>query len=573
LVDGWEGRVVEGRFPLLKRLGGNENFGSYLTVLQGLHEAVIELISTDSAQEDADLAQWDLAMSLSHPHLEKILARGRCVIDAKALVYVVSERCSTNLAKTIESGSIAADRSQEIFDPIVNALSYLHSNGVIHGHVNPSNIHLAGSKPRLAITDLLIAGSVKRKISAPGNYDAPELWQGEASAAADIWSLGITMWEAMAGAPPSWDLWREDEPEVPESLPSPFREIVRESLRLDPLRRCTLQSVQERLSANNAMPLSEGSIPTKEDKPVIEGPVVNGILPATAPIATSEVPIIAQPAARFSASEEIETDASSEPALFSGTLTHFEEAHLPQSRVVPYAAVVLLAVIGIGAFLFVREHKAGASSRGSEQAAAISEPTPQKQATAPAAPAAEQTAPAQPAPATDPAASQEQDKDVPQAQPASGPAAQAAGVSQPQSSAQPAETKRTPQDETQSAATVNQPVPPAPASGDRERTQENAKGLVEKRVLPTVSPGARGGMRRPIEVLIRVSVNPEGTVSDAAYVVPGRGNYFARIAQRAALSWKFKPPVQNGDRERSVWMLRFNFGRAGTEATATEQEE
>jgi hypothetical protein len=42
----WEGRVVEGRFPLLKRLGGTENCGLYLTVLQGLHEAIIQLIST-----------------------------------------------------------------------------------------------------------------------------------------------------------------------------------------------------------------------------------------------------------------------------------------------------------------------------------------------------------------------------------------------------------------------------------------------------------------------------------------------------------------------------------------------
>ena len=73
--------------------------------------------------------------------------------------------------------------------------------------------------------------------------------------------------------------------------------------------------------------------------------------------------------------------------------------------------------------------------------------------------------------------------------------------------------------------------------------------------------------------MIRVSVNQKGAVSDAAYVKPGPGNYFARVAQRAALSWRFKPPVQHGDRERSVWMLRFNFGRAGTEATATEQEQ
>ncbi len=575
--DGWEGRVVEGRFPLLKWLGDTKNCGVYLTVLQGLQEAVIRLISTDGAEADAIVAQWDFAMSLSHPHLEGILARGRCVIDEKDLLYVVSEHSSTNLAKTIESGTLDADQGRKIFNPIVEALNYLHDNGVVHGYLNPSNIHFAGSKPKLSLTELVIAGSVKRRISAPGNYDAPELWQGEASAAVDTWSLGMTMWEAMTGAPPSWDMWNDEEPDVPASVPSPFREIVRESLHLVPTRRCTLQTIQERLSASRARPFSASSDLAMMDEAVIKGPLLDGAPPAKVPVAASAVATMDQPAAHVSAQERIETDTSYEPVIFSGTLTHFEEAHLPRSRVVPYAAVVLIAVIGIGAVLFVREHRAGASPTATGNAAAISAPATQKQAPPPATPVPQQTEPApaeqaQTQLAANPTVSQEQGKDSPQAEPANSPPAQPNGVSQPQSDAKPARADGTPQDEAQSAP-VNPPVSTAPASVDRERTEKNAKGLVEKRVLPTVSPGARGGMRRPVEVLIRVSVNQEGTVSDASYVVPGPGNYFARAAQRAALSWKFKAPVQNGDRERSVWMLRFNFGRAGTEATATEQEE
>src|ERR1700733_9931944 len=160
-VDGWEGRVIEGRFPLLERLAGNEDYGSYFTVLQGLHQAVIQLISTNSPEVYTAIAQADFAMSLSHPHLERILATGRCVIDGMGLVYVVSERSSTNLLEMLEKGPLTADRSREIFEPVVNALSYLHRKAVIHGHLNPSSIHFAGSKPKLAITDLLIAGSAR----------------------------------------------------------------------------------------------------------------------------------------------------------------------------------------------------------------------------------------------------------------------------------------------------------------------------------------------------------------------------------------------------------------------------
>jgi TonB family protein len=598
--DGWEGRVIEGRFPLLKWLGGTKDSGLYLTVLQGLQEAVIQLISTNDAEGDAIIAQWDFAMSLSHPHVEPILARGRCVIEENELLYVISEPFSTNLAKTIASGTLDADQGRRIFNPIVEALSYLHENGVVHGHLNPSNIHFAGSDPKLSLTDLVIAGSVKRRISAPGNYDAPELWQGEASAAVDTWSLGMTMWEAMTGAPPSWDMWNDEEPEVPESLPSPFSEIVRESLHLVPTRRCTLRTIQDRLSVRRVTAFSAGSNPAtnpaRTDQAVIKGPLFDGAAPASTAIAASTVATMDHPAAHFSAHEEIETGTSSEPALFSGTLTHFEEEHLHRSWVMPYAGV-LLAVIAIGAVLYVREHKSGASPTATGNAAAISAPAVEKQAPPPATPAPQQTEPAQtesattgptqkePAltgtaqtePATSAAASQARDSQQAQDNDASKEQAKDA----PRAAAQPAQRSGTGQDRTgqdktgqaeaHTAAAVNQPDPEPSSSADRERTNENARGLVEKRVMPTVSPGARGSMRRPIEVRIRVSVNQEGRVSDAAYVAPGPGNYFARAAQRAALGWKFKPPVQNGDRERSVWMLRFNFARAGIEATATEQ--
>jgi len=165
--NGWEGRVVEGRFPLLERLEGSENCVSFLTVLQGLQEAVIQLISTDAAESDAYIAQWEFVKTLSHPHLAKILAAGRCVIDQRDLVYVATERPYATLSQTIQTRTLKADSARETFDPILNALSYLHKNGIVHGHVNPSNIRLAEMKLKLSVTDLLIAGTGKRSISRP----------------------------------------------------------------------------------------------------------------------------------------------------------------------------------------------------------------------------------------------------------------------------------------------------------------------------------------------------------------------------------------------------------------------
>ena len=532
--NGWEGRVVEGRFPLLEWLGGSGNCGSFFTVLQGLQQAVIQLILAGGAEADAYIAQWDFAKSLSHPHLAKVLAAGRCVIDGSDLVYIVTERSYATLSKIIQSRALKADSARETFTPVLNALSYLHKNGVVHGHVNPSNIQFADMKPKLSVSALLIAGSVKKSIPTHGIYDAPELVHGVVTAAADTWSVGMTLCEAMTQAPPSWDPSRNEEPKVTESLPGTFREIVQDCLRVDPLHRCTIETILDRLDASKSIPISDGPVKVKIERP----------LRAATSIPKSEIPIPVEPDAPSSPAKKIGTEEPSEPALFSKSLTHFEETPLSRFRVVPFA-VVLLAVIALISVLLVRGHMSKTPAAGpSQNAPAVSPRVPEKQSAAAAPSGANQTEPE-----TSPPGSKTQPESAPQTETPSAPVAK-----------QPVPSP------------VEQHAPPPPsAAADHALEKENREGLVAKRVFPTVSPGARAGMRRHVEVLIRVSVNRDGTVSDAVYVSPGPGNYFARLAQRAALSWKFKPPTRNGEADPSVWILRFNFGREKTEATATEE--
>jgi protein TonB len=534
--NGWEGRVVEGRFPLLKRLGGSENCGSFLTVLQGLQEAVIQLIMPDGTEADTYIAQWEVARGLSHPHLAKMFAEGRCVIDHNDLVYVVTERPYSTLSNIIQIRTLKADSARESFSPVLDALSYLHKNGVVHGYINPSNIQFSDMKPKLSITDLLIVGSVKRSFSGSGNYDAPELTHGNVTAAADAWSVGMCLYEAMTESLPSWDRSQNAEPEVTKFLPSPFREIVQDCLRIDPLRRCTIESILERLDESKSIPTPDAQIPVKIENPI----------PTAAPIATGETPIRDKPDALPPRAKKIETEELPEPVLFSKSLTHFEETPLSRFRILPYV-VVLLAVVALVAVLLGRGHMSRIlSAVTSQNAPAVSPPAPEKQSAAPV--------------------------------PSVAPAPSVANQTGPESSPPATKTQpdATPQAETPSAPSQEQPVPPPvqpPASApDHALVKENTEGLAAKRVLPVVSPGARAGMRRPVEVVIRVSVNREGAVSDAAYVSPGPGNYFARLAQRTARSWEFKPPIRNGEPQRSVWTLRFNFEREKTEVTATEAE-
>ena len=544
--SGWGGRVVEGKFPLLEWLGGSENCGSFSTVLGGMQEAVIQIMLASDVEAEAQLAQWNFAKTLLHPHLLKILAAGKSVIDNRQVTYVVTEPTDGSLSRIIRNETLQADRVREIFNPVLSALSHLHKNGVVHGHINPSNIQFAGTKPMLSVTDLLIAGSVKRSIASPGLYDAPEVQHDSVTAAVDAWAIGMTMHEAMTKAP-ALDSAEKANANAVQSLQSPFREIVRDCLQSDPLRRCTIDSILERLNDTKEISLPETLILPFETE--------NAISDKT-PVPIGELARTDEPDAIHVSemSDAFSTDdaEASQPVLFSKSFERFEEAHLKRFRVMPYA-VVVLAVIALIAVSLVRRHKAEILP-AVESDKTASTTVPQKQ---PAAPEVEAPVPENQSVASAP----------PVAQP-SEPQRVEPEIAPPVAEKQPQET---PHLENPGVPLPDQPSPRTAPVSSYARPKGDTNGAVVKRVLPNVSPGAFAGMRSLVEVQTRVSVTKDGKVSDAAYVSPGPGNYFARLAQRAARSWEFSPPTENGKPERSVWTLQFQFARDKTEATATRE--
>jgi TonB family protein len=82
-----------------------------------------------------------------------------------------------------------------------------------------------------------------------------------------MWSLGVTLVEALTQELPLWDSESEAAPVVPDSLPKPFDEIALECLRIDPARRSTLSDVRALLEGKSkqAPPrvMSEAPTPPK----------------------------------------------------------------------------------------------------------------------------------------------------------------------------------------------------------------------------------------------------------------------------------------------------------------------
>lgn len=129
-------------------------------------------------------------------------------------------------------------------------------------------------------------------------------------------------------------------------------------------------------------------------------------------------------------------------------------------------------------------------------------------------------------------------------------------------------TKRNP-----APASTSTPAPvqaPAPAPVSQSSTSAVVKGTVAAPVLPNVPSKASATIHGKVEVTVRVSADPMGTVTSAELTAPAASPYFSKLALEAARRWQFKPARDHGQAVSSEWMLRFHFTPAGPAVTPIE---
>ncbi len=189
-----------------------------------------------------------------HPHVVTVLDAG---MTTSARPYIAMDYFeSGSLHDRLEAqGSLPAADVTAIGAKIGGALSAAHQLGILHRDVKPQNILVSRfGEPALADfgVALLVSspGSTGRTEALTPCHAAPEILQGaEPSAAADVYSLGSTLYELLAG----WPAYQQDgqgiaqlitrivnEPPPPltrPDIPEPLRAAVLRAMSRDPAER------------------------------------------------------------------------------------------------------------------------------------------------------------------------------------------------------------------------------------------------------------------------------------------------------------------------------------------------
>jgi serine/threonine-protein kinase len=284
-----------GRYEITSALGAGgmgEVYGARDTTLN--RAVAIKVLPDLFAADSGRLARFEreaqLLASLNHPHIaqvygyEDLPAPGSAQPAVRALVMELVD--GPTLADRIARGAVPLDETLPIARQIAAALAAAHERGIVHRDLKPANVKLtAGGAVKVldfglakaleplsplagspaAMDSPTFASPVTQSgvILGTAAYMAPEQARGKiVDKRADIWALGVVLYEMVAGRPP-FDgetisdtiaaVLRQDVDwtRLPADTPDGLRRLLRRCLERDPADRLH-DAADVRLSIDDA---------------------------------------------------------------------------------------------------------------------------------------------------------------------------------------------------------------------------------------------------------------------------------------------------------------------------------
>jgi len=144
---------------------------------------------------------------LDHPGIMRVYGG-----EKRSRVYLVMEWCEGRLLREIlQEGRISQDRAIRIAIQVLEALEYIHENGVVHRDLKPENI-MVDAHDNIKLIDFGIAGDAAARRLTYANFTAtlgtadyisPEQVKGKrGDGRSDIYAMGVILYEMLTGRLP-----------------------------------------------------------------------------------------------------------------------------------------------------------------------------------------------------------------------------------------------------------------------------------------------------------------------------------------------------------------------------------
>lgn len=524
-------------------------------------KAAIKFLHADD-KSPAQLAIWEQTAQISHASLIRIFESGRCTVAGMDLLYVVVDYVEENLAQFLPDRALSPDETRQMLEPALDALACLHGKGFVHSRIRPGNIMATGDQLKLSSDALCRIGERRGVTKNLDIYSPPEAANEMSlrTGAGDVWSLGITLVEALTQHPPQ--VSDTADPIVPDSVPEPFGDIARSALRREPKARASVADILAKLNPQRVSAAPPAEI-TRELSTPPEKPAVSAPKRATFdPLSLSLSPVA--PPAPKRQSEKPKVDKPKKIAA-SGVPARVPPSRVP-TRVPPhtipraktssksyYVVVVVLLAATVAAAVAIprlRNLTATSDTATPDTAAVDSVLGPPSQ---PGSPNASQL--------------HSKSKQKPGAESAAQPSALSANAGKPDAMQNMIDVQPPPSDSTAStSSSAAAPSTSTPASGVHVRESLDSSagvthGEVLNEVIPDISARSKQTIHGTVKVALKAHVDASGTITN---LVPETraSKFFTEAAMQAARRWDFAPAKMDGHAVPSDWLLRFEFTQA-----------
>ena len=205
------GQTLNNRYKITARLGKGAMGTVYrATDTQSGREVALKVISSELVVDPDMLERFkregEALSKLKHPNIVEFLDAFQ---HDEHYVIVMEYVSGGSLHELIRKGPLPIDRANRIALELCDALIRSHHLNIIHRDLKPENVLLAeDGTPKLAdfgVARLSEGTRMTKSGTQVGTpyYMAPEAWEGKTlEAQADIWSLGVILFEMLVGQVP-----------------------------------------------------------------------------------------------------------------------------------------------------------------------------------------------------------------------------------------------------------------------------------------------------------------------------------------------------------------------------------